>query len=161
MNRDKENAVHFTDTETLIRSDIHPSATIHGGVEVTDDIVVGSRAVIDRNAKVSGRIGDFSTVGHEAIVEGSSLGTEVGIEPYAEIQDSSIGYLSRVGSYAEVKSSKIGDLTDIGRYAKVESSRIGNMATVGGGAILEKDSRVAGKATVAGSETVPSNVVRI
>jgi bifunctional UDP-N-acetylglucosamine pyrophosphorylase/glucosamine-1-phosphate N-acetyltransferase len=104
---------------------------IEGAVVLGDGVKIGANCVLRDT-----RIGTNTRVNPFSMVEGSSIGGDNIIGPYARIRPgSSTGDGVQVGNYVEIKNSQVGSRTRINHHAFIGDAEIAEDVTVGAGTI--------------------------
>ena len=110
---------------------LHPFTLLEGATRVGRACGIGPGAhLIDTS------VGHRSIIRH-SVVEGTKLGDEVKVGPYAHLRpgsDLSAGV--RVGNIAEIKSSTIGERSRVSHHCYVGDATIGPDVNVGAGAVV-------------------------
>jgi bifunctional UDP-N-acetylglucosamine pyrophosphorylase/glucosamine-1-phosphate N-acetyltransferase len=123
----------FIDVDVQIGADtvIYPSVQIEGRTVIGDDVTIHSCSRITNS-----RLGARTVVLDGCVIEGSQLGEDVSIGPYARLRPGTeLGNTVKVGNFVEIKKSTLDTGSKAMHLAYLGDATIGKNVNVGAGTI--------------------------
>ena len=117
--------------EALLRQGVRFLDPLH--VYIRGDLVCGADVEIDINVIFEGKVTleDGARIGAHSILNNTQIGRNTTIRPFSMVDGSTIGADAAIGPYARIRpGSTIGDRSSIGNYVAIKSSRIGAGARI-------------------------------
>jgi bifunctional UDP-N-acetylglucosamine pyrophosphorylase / glucosamine-1-phosphate N-acetyltransferase len=102
-------------------------------VYIRGDLVCGTDVEIDINVIFEGSITleDGVRIGAHGILKDARIGRNTVIKPYTMVEGSNVGADGTIGPYARLRpGTTIGDRSSIGNYVEIKNSRIGAGARI-------------------------------
>ena len=164
-------AVIAPDTKIGRNPSIGPYTVIEEGVEIGDDCVLKSFAVVYRSAKIGHR---FFAHSHAVVREGVVIGNDVILQNGAVVGGDGFGFAKQAdGSYykivqagslvvednVEVQSNACIDRASVGESRLRRGVKVDNLVQVGHGCDIGENTLLCGQAGLAGSCKVGKNVI--
>ena len=111
--------------------EIDINVIFEGSVTLEDGVQIGAHAIL-RDA----RVGRNTAIRPYTMIEGSVIGADAGIGPYARIRPGcTIGDRSSIGNYVEIKNSRIAAGARINHHSFVGDADLAENVTLGAGTI--------------------------
>ncbi len=133
-----------SDTEVGTGTVLHPGTRLRGATQIGRDCEIGPYAELERVSAGHGvRIGAYTEVTdsvlgnevdvHRSVVDGSTLGDQVRVGPFAYIRPGTVLDTSvKIGSYAELKKTSVGRSSTVAHFSYLGDTEVGREAHVGG-----------------------------
>jgi bifunctional UDP-N-acetylglucosamine pyrophosphorylase/glucosamine-1-phosphate N-acetyltransferase len=111
--------------------EIDINVIFEGSVTLEDGVRVGAHTIL-----TDARIGQNTTIKPFTMIEGSTVGADAAIGPYARLRPgTTIGDRSSIGNYVEIKNARIDAGARINHHAFVGDAELAEDVTIGAGTI--------------------------
>lgn len=134
------NGVRFELAQSIhidIDVEIGSGSFIGTGVHLNGATKIGEECVIEAFSILTDSVvGDSTTVHSHSVVQGSSIGNNVFIGPFARLRDNAIvGNDVEIGNFVEIKNTHIGDHARMKHLTYLGDAQLGKSVNVGAGTI--------------------------
>jgi bifunctional UDP-N-acetylglucosamine pyrophosphorylase/glucosamine-1-phosphate N-acetyltransferase len=126
-------ATTYVDDSVIIGAD----TVIHPGVHVEGKTVIGQACEIHAGVRIiNSTLDDRVTVQNFCVINGSRLGPDVTVGPFAHLRpDSELHESVRIGNFVELKKSVVGKGSKAGHLSYLGDALIGEGVNIGAGTI--------------------------
>lgn len=111
--------------------EIDVNVIIEGVVRLGDGVKIGPNCIL-----IDSTIGANTKVNAFSMIEGSNVGADSVLGPYARLRPGSeLGDSVQIGNFVEIKNSEIGDRSRINHLSFLGDATLGKSVTIGAGTI--------------------------